>query len=87
MRLRCKTPSFSKSSVKSSLKFLVPSAVYAINNNIYLGNSDQTSLSSRSCRRDKSVAAGLILVPPPIWVILCSFRTVVTTCLYKFGLR
>ena len=35
----------------------------------------------------RNVAAGLILVPPPIWVILCSFRTVVTTCLYKFGLR
>ena len=31
--------------------------------------------------------AGLILVPPPIWVILCSVRTVVTTALYKFVLR
>ena len=31
--------------------------------------------------------AGLILVPPPIWVILCSVRTVVTTALYKFALK
>ena len=26
-------------------------------------------------------------MPPPIWVILCSVRTVVTTALYKFVLR
>ena len=31
--------------------------------------------------------AGLILVPPPIWIILGSFRTVVTTCVYKFLLK
>merc|ERR1740137_190225 len=31
--------------------------------------------------------AGLILVPPPIWVILCSFRTVVTASMYKFVLK
>ena len=31
--------------------------------------------------------AGLLLVPPPLWVILCSFRTVVTAFLYKFILR
>ena len=46
MRLRCKTPSFSKSSLKSSLKFLVPSAVYAINNNIYLGNPDMSLVTT-----------------------------------------
>ena len=34
-----------------------------------------------------SFSAGLILVPPPIWVILCSFRTVVTTFIYKFILK
>ena len=34
-----------------------------------------------------SFPAGLILVPPPIWVILCSFRTVVTTFIYKFILK
>ena len=34
-----------------------------------------------------TASAGLILVPPPIWVILCSVRTVVTTALYKFVLR
>jgi hypothetical protein len=27
--------------------------------------------------------AGLMLVPPPIWIILTSFRTVVTASLYK----
>ena len=27
--------------------------------------------------------AGLMLVPPPIWLILTSFRTVVTASLYK----
>ena len=53
-----------KQSVRASLKFLLPSVIYAVNNNIYL--------------------AALILVPPPIWVILCSFRTVITVCLYKF---
>ena len=26
-------------------------------------------------------------MPPPIWVILCSVRTAVTTILYKFVLR
>ena len=26
-------------------------------------------------------------MPPPIWVILCSFRTVVTTFIYKFILK
>ena len=44
-------------------QFLVPSILYAVNNNIYF--------------------AGLTLVPPPIWLILCSFRTVVTASLYK----
>jgi len=67
LRLRCRTPSFDKPSIKASFKFLLPSVIYAVNNNIYL--------------------AGLILVPPPIWVILCSFRTVVTTFIYKFILK
>ena len=31
--------------------------------------------------------AGLMLVPPPIWIILGSFRTVVTASLYKFILK
>ena len=30
---------------------------------------------------------GLLLVPPPVWIILCSFRTVVTASLYKFVLK
>jgi len=66
-RLKFVTPSFDKASIRASFKFLLPSAIYAINNNIYL--------------------AGLILVPPPIWIILGSFRTVVTTCVYKFLLK
>ena len=36
-RLKFVTPSFDKASIRSSFKFLLPSAVYAINNNIYLG--------------------------------------------------
>ena len=67
LRSGCQTPMLDKQSVRASFKFLLPSVIYAVNNNIYL--------------------AGLILVPPPIWIILCSFRTVVTACLYKFILR
>jgi hypothetical protein len=46
-------------------RFVLPSLLYAVNNNIYY--------------------AGLMLVPPPIWIILTSFRTVVTASLYKVG--
>jgi drug/metabolite transporter (DMT)-like permease len=67
MRSGCQKPSFDSSSLRKSTKFLLPSVIYAVNNNIYL--------------------AGLILVPPPIWVILCSFRTVVTASMYKFVLK
>jgi len=67
MRSGCQRPSFDSSSLRKSTKFLLPSVIYAVNNNIYL--------------------AGLILVPPPIWVILCSFRTVVTASMYKFVLK
>ena len=56
-------PSFSATSVRSSLRFLVPSVLYALNNNIYF--------------------LGLTLVPPPIWLILCSARTAITACIYK----
>ena len=64
LRSGCETPMLNKQSVIASLKFIIPSVIYAVNNNIYL--------------------AALILVPPPIWVILCSFRTAITACLYKF---
>ena len=37
------------------------------------------------CQKD--FLAGLILVPPPIWVILCSIRTVASTIVYKFVLK
>ena len=67
MRSGCEIPSLDKDTLRKSLKFLLPSVIYAVNNNIYL--------------------AGLILVPPPIWVILCSFRTVVTASIYKFVLK
>jgi len=67
IRSGCSLPSFDSSTLRKSLKFLLPAIIYAVNNNIYL--------------------AGLILVPPPIWVILCSFRTVVTASLYKFILK
>ena len=62
-RSKCTLPSFSLQSLRSSLRFLLPSVLYAINNNIYY--------------------AGLTLVPPPIWLILCSIRTVVTAMIYK----
>ena len=62
-RSKCTLPSFSVQSLRSSLRFLLPSVLYAINNNIYY--------------------AGLTLVPPPIWLILCSIRTVVTAMIYK----
>ena len=62
-RLGGNIPSISKESLKSSLKFIIPSVFYSINNNIYF--------------------AGLLLVPPPIWIILCSFRTVITATVYK----
>ena len=62
-RSKCTLPSFSLQSLRSSLRFVLPSVLYAINNNIYY--------------------AGLTLVPPPIWLILCSIRTVVTAMIYK----
>ena len=39
LRLKCKPPSFDKASVKASFKFLLPSVIYAVNNNIYLGRN------------------------------------------------
>jgi len=66
-RSKLSPPSFSLQSLRGSLRFLLPSVLYAINNNIYY--------------------AGLTLVPPPIWLMLCSIRTVVTATIYKFVLR
>jgi len=67
MRSGFRIPTMDSASWRKSTKFLLPSLIYAVNNNIYL--------------------AGLLLVPPPIWIILCSFRTVVTASLYKFVLK
>lgn len=67
IRMKCCIPTLNRSDLQRSLKFVLPSTIYAINNNIYL--------------------AGLLLVPPPIWVILCSVRSVVTTLVYKFVLK
>merc|ERR1711934_598812 len=67
LRSGCQRPSFDPVTLRHSFKFLLPSLLYAINNNIYI--------------------AGLMLVPPPIWIILGSFRTVVTASLYKFILK
>eukprot|EP00092_Neocalanus_flemingeri_P017436 GFUD01018861.1.p1 GENE.GFUD01018861.1~~GFUD01018861.1.p1 ORF type:complete len:378 (-),score=110.75 GFUD01018861.1:36-1169(-) len=66
-RSGCQFPPMDMISIRHSFKFLLPSLLYAVNNNIYF--------------------AGLILVPPPIWIILCSFRTVVTATIYKFVLK
>ena len=67
LRSGCRSPMLDKQSIRASFKFLLPSVIYAVNNNIYL--------------------AGLLLVPPPIWIILGSFRTLVTAFIYKFILR
>ena len=39
LRLKCKTPLCDKTSIKASFKFLLPSVIYAVNNNIYLGKN------------------------------------------------
>jgi len=67
VRAKFNPPSFSLQTLRGSLRFLLPSVLYAINNNIYY--------------------AGLTLVPPPIWLMLCSIRTVVTATIYKFVLK
>jgi len=41
-RLKFVTPSFDKASIRASFKFLLPSAIYAVNNNIYLGRFYQS---------------------------------------------
>nr|ACO15724.1 ZK370.7 [Caligus clemensi] len=53
--------------LQDSVKYIVPSVMYAINNNIYF--------------------YGLTLVPPPIWLILCSMRTLVTAFIYRAFLK
>ena len=35
--MKCRTPSFDQLSVKASFKYIIPSVIYAVNNNIYLG--------------------------------------------------
>jgi len=67
IRTGCQIPSMDIITIRQSLKFLIPSIFYAVNNNIYY--------------------VGLMYVPPPIWIILCSFRTVITATLYKFILK
>ena len=37
IRMKCHTPSLDRAHLKSSLKLVIPSAIYAVNNNIYLG--------------------------------------------------
>merc|ERR1719430_430332 len=54
VRSGCQRPSFDSATLRHSMKFLLPSLLYAVNNNIYF--------------------AGLMLVPPPIWIILGSFH-------------
>merc|ERR1712156_1076805 len=61
IRSGCQRPSFDPVTLRHSFKFLLPSLLYAVNNNIYF--------------------YGLMLVPPPIWIILGSFRTVVAALL------
>ena len=37
LRLGCRSPPCDRTSIKASFKFLLPSVIYAVNNNIYLG--------------------------------------------------
>ncbi|XP_059091463.1 uncharacterized protein LOC131886999 isoform X2 [Tigriopus californicus] len=67
IRAKGSIPSLSITSLKSSLRFLLPGMLYALNNNIYF--------------------FGLTMVPPPIWLILCSMRTAITASIYKFFLK
>eukprot|EP00096_Caligus_rogercresseyi_P006532 TRINITY_DN2302_c0_g1_i1.p1 TRINITY_DN2302_c0_g1~~TRINITY_DN2302_c0_g1_i1.p1 ORF type:complete len:338 (-),score=29.17 TRINITY_DN2302_c0_g1_i1:196-1209(-) len=60
-------PIMNAETFKSSLKYVIPSLLYAVNNNIYF--------------------FGLTLVPPPIWLILCSMRTLVTAFIYRVFLK
>ncbi|XP_040567230.1 uncharacterized protein [Lepeophtheirus salmonis] len=66
-RIDSSLPHFNFMTLKKSLKYMIPSILYAFNNNIYL--------------------YGLTLVPPPIWLILCSMRTLVTALIYRVFLK
>ena len=37
LRMKCRTPYFDQTSVKASFKYILPSVIYAVNNNIYFG--------------------------------------------------
>ena len=37
LRMHCTLPTLTENSIQNSFKFVVPSLVYAVNNNIYLG--------------------------------------------------
>ena len=37
LRMHCTLPPLTENSLKNTFKFVVPSLVYAVNNNIYLG--------------------------------------------------
>jgi len=65
--LGCRLPQCDRASLYASLKFLLPSIIYVVNNNIYL--------------------AAILLVPPPIWQILCSIRAIFSVIIYKILLK
>jgi len=67
VRTGCETPTMDITSLRQSLRFLIPSILYTVNNNIYF--------------------IGLTFVTPPIWIILCSFRTALTALVYRFYLK
>ena len=77
-------PSLTLPRFHESWKFLVPSIIYAVNNNLYLGKCTWMTFLKPKL---SFLSAGLMLVPPPIWIILCSCRTAVTTLMYKFVMK
>ena len=85
VRSGCQRPSFDPVTLRHSFKFLLPSLLYASEFNC---KDNQTSNTNFDVSVNNNIYfAGLMLVPPPIWIILGSFRTVVTASLYKFILK
>ena len=83
IRSGCQRPSFDPVTLRHSFKFLLPSLLYA--GELKIKHSELTFVCLAV--NNNIYFYGLMLVPPPIWIILGSFRTVVTASLYKFILK
>ena len=85
VRSGCQRPSFDPVTLRHSFKFLLPSLLYASESKCKDCQAFKTNFYVSV--NNNIYFAGLMLVPPPIWIILGSFRTVVTASLYKFILK